>query len=653
MNTAEKVLAALAAFEVKDRGGGRYQSNSPLRPGSNSHAFSLVISDGEHGAYKDFVSGESGSLYDLAKRLGVDTGKETQSTKRPYSGMAEYARSHGVPADKLAAAGWREVVIEGRPAIEFPTRGGRRWRFLDGQKPHYKSERGYSSCWYGLDGQLMVKVFARAAQGHIDPVVICNGEISTLAARAAGLPACCVTAGEKAIPAHLLEEFAGMIDKDIPILIALDCDPAGRQAAALIMRQLVAAGYNARAVDLGLGAGGDLADFCMLYEAENAGAVIDALLALPTLAAPTQPDTSAPERNWRIVHASELKNLPRVSWLIDNEIPETGLTVLFGASGAGKSFLALDYALKIAQRVSVVYIAAEGELGYEQRIAAWKAHNHASEGNLYICLGNVALLDSQDMEEFLAQVWQHGPKLIVVDTLAMSMVGGDENSAKDIGLVLRACKRFQREIGAAVLVVHHVNKGGVAERGSSALRGAADVMIRIQADDDLIRVECSKTKDAAPFPGRYMRLLPVALPEFGEVPVIVPADRILESAQDKLTPNQALVLECLNNSVYAAGASAQEIEEYTHIPRGSMVRVLSRLLDMKLIIQPAPREPYTITETGLNRLNRLNRLNQGTAIVESPDQSKTGDSTIQPIVSPQNSRSVESVESPAYYQSSL
>jgi hypothetical protein len=70
--TAGRVLAALKPYGLRDEGSGKYRSNSPLRPGSNSHGFTLTIDDDEHGAFYDHVSGEQGSLYDLANRLGIE-----------------------------------------------------------------------------------------------------------------------------------------------------------------------------------------------------------------------------------------------------------------------------------------------------------------------------------------------------------------------------------------------------------------------------------------------------------------------------------------------------------------------------------------------------------------------------------------------------
>ena len=52
-------------------------------------------------------------------------------------------------------------------------------------------------------------------------------------------------------------------------------------------------------------------------------------------------------------------------------------------------------------------------------------------------------------------------------------------------------------------VLHHKTKGGGSERGSSALRGAADVMIECEeadaADGQAIQLKCTKMKDDEQF----------------------------------------------------------------------------------------------------------------------------------------------------------
>lgn len=609
--TADKVLRALENYDLKKEGNNSYRCNSPLRTGANSHSFVVTIDDGEHGAFFDHRSEEKGSLYDLAKALGIELpALEVTTTKREYTGIADYATAHGIDQETLEKAGWRQTVYQDRLALEFKTDGGKRWRFLDGKKPYYKSVTGYKRSWYGLKGDTLAWV----AQG--DPLVICNGEVSTVVGRYYGVPAACVTAGEKtAIPVELLDELKECLGSLQPkILVAFDCDEKGRKAAKQVEKQLVDAGYRARAVDLGLGHNGDLADFCMLHQ----GSLIEKLSTLPSL-----PDTAIlpemPKHHWKIVHASELKNLPAVSWLIQDEIPSQGISVLFGQSGAGKSFISLDYALRLSQLMNVVYIAAEGQGSYQPRLEAWTKHHNRDAGHLYFCLGAVNLFDSEDFDAFQYTVAGYSPKLIIVDTLAMCMVGGNENDSGHMGVVINACQRLNQQLGCAVLIVHHVNKGGIAERGSNALRGAADTMIKVSPDDDVIRVESSKNKYGELFPTRYMKLLPIdiGMDDQGRklsTPVIVPSEKVIQQAGDRLTTNQQKVLEALSMDIYIDGAESGELVEVTEIPRGSLIRILSKLLNLGYIMQAAKREPYRITEPGrdvLTRMNHLNHMNQG------------------------------------------
>lgn len=600
--TAKKVLEALEGYGLKEDRPGHYRSNSPLRPGSNSHGFTLVIHDSEHGAFFDHVSQEQGSLYYLAKELGIETPENTApaNTKRIYSGIEDYATAHGITASALKNAGWYETVYQNRRALAFKTSTGTRWRFLDDQKPHYKSEVNYSRCWYGLTPSLVMLL------GQGKPLIIANGEVSTVAARQYGLGAACVTGGEKALPPDLIEElkvFLGGTEGEHvpPIIVAFDCDSTGQQAARLVTKQLHAAGFTAKAVNLGLGGKGDLADFCMLHGKNTPRA----LNQLPAMAL-DEPPVSHEPRGWYIIHADELDNLPPIEWIVPGEIPARGITVLFGASGAGKSFVALDYALKIAQEQPVLYMAGEGEYGYQQRVKAWCSHHMKPRGKLYMCIGAVQLLESGDLDAFLALNQPINPVIVIIDTMARSMVGSDENSTRDMGLFVQACEKVKQTLDCAVMVIHHTNKGGIQERGNSALRGASDVMIKLTAEDDIIRIESAKTKDAQPFPMRYMQLLTVKIEineETVESAVIIEADKVLQTADDPLTPNQEKVLRLLCDEPH--GATRTEIANATGVPYFSLQRILTQLLKLEYIEISGYGQPYKVTQAGIDRHDRL------------------------------------------------
>lgn len=336
-----------------------------------------------------------------------------------------------------------------------------------------------------------------------------------------------------------------------------------------------------------------------------------------------------PSGNWHIIHASELEHLKPVRWLIEGVLPESGFVVIYGSSGAGKSFVALDYALKLAQGMNVVYVAAEGEWGYRARVGAWVEHHKLGVGSLYVCLGAVNLYETDDFNAFVDGLRLHSPKLVVVDTLAMCSTGADENNARDMGRIVKACKYLQHTFACAVLVVHHTNKGGVAERGSGALRGAADVMMKVSAHDDLIVVEPSKTKDTALPPSRYVRLLPV-----GESVVVVEAEKIVSTNTDRLTTNQVRVLEVLSMDIFRAGAALTDILDVSELGRGSALRVLSRLMTLGYVSK-LNSSTYAATSNGL--------LKMGVA----PDSPDSHDSDSDNGKSAKTTESTESTESQA------
>lgn len=278
MTTWERVQAVLLAHHLKHERGDMWRCNSPFRPNADSMSLVLNISDGEHGAWKDHVSDESGSLYDLAKRLNIDlpTLGEAVESKRPYKDLAEYALVKGVPVEAFTAMQWKveSVTVSGRPALEFPTRGGIRWRFIDGKSPAFMSVGGYQRCWYGLDRAVKV------AEQTKTPLIFANGEPSVAVGQYYGLPVTTVTSGEKgSYPPELIAQLKAVYSG--AITIALDCDYKGSTSALKLKEQFTAAGFTTRAVNLNLGDKGDIADFCKLHGKD----ALTALAKLPDLQA--------------------------------------------------------------------------------------------------------------------------------------------------------------------------------------------------------------------------------------------------------------------------------------------------------------------------------------------------------------------------------
>ncbi len=73
------------------------------------------------------------------------------------------------------------------------------------------------------------------------------------------------------------------------------------------------------------------------------------------------------------------------------------------------------------------------------------------------------------------------------------------------------CRWAASELGCAVILVHHTNKSGISERGSSALRGGMDFMIKIEKLPDpsiCAVISCEKLKDGERWKNQSFSLQP-------------------------------------------------------------------------------------------------------------------------------------------------
>lgn len=138
-----------------------------------------------------------------------------------------------------------------------------------------------------------------------------------------------------------------------------------------------------------------------------------------------------------------------------------GFSVVFGDPGCGKTFFTMDLALHIAlgwewreRKVEpgpVIYIAAEGQSGIGNRIAAFKQTYGITE------CANFAVLPSQvdlaspkaDTTNLINLINERSDqlsepiKLLVVDTVSRVMNGADENSSTGMGAFIANVDRIR------------------------------------------------------------------------------------------------------------------------------------------------------------------------------------------------------------------
>jgi len=181
------------------------------------------------------------------------------------------------------------------------------------------------------------------------------------------------------------------------------------------------------------------------------------------------------------------------------------LVALIGAPGGGKSAVATLLATCVAEgrpflgrqvlQGPVVYVAAERFREVVRRLLATRRKS----GPVYIAnarpeIANVAVAEALGAEvAALCEVERSCPSLVVIDTLARTVVGMDENSARDAGLVIEGLSRLSAACpSAAVLFVHHVGKQGGGMRGSSALLGGVDLQLTVTGDGRNRRIAVTK-----------------------------------------------------------------------------------------------------------------------------------------------------------------
>lgn len=185
-------------------------------------------------------------------------------------------------------------------------------------------------------------------------------------------------------------------------------------------------------------------------------------------------------------------NEPLIKGLLDRGT----MSVMYGDSNAGKTFVAMDmafhiaaglpYAGKATTRGLVVYVAAEGGDGAKKRIKALhdKFPNHVEDVKMKLLASPVDLRRADaDLEpltkSFLS--FDEPVGLVVIDTLSRAMAGGDENSPVDMGALVRNLDALRGAVpGMHLMIVHHTGKDRAkGARGHSLLRAATDTEFEV------------------------------------------------------------------------------------------------------------------------------------------------------------------------------
>lgn len=193
------------------------------------------------------------------------------------------------------------------------------------------------------------------------------------------------------------------------------------------------------------------------------------------------------------------------------------MMVVFGESGALKSFFTLDLLMHIAtgrdyhghrvHRTGVLLIAGEGGQGMRRRLKAWCIRHAITKRALPPVFVATQPADLMFDSGAIGTTIEHAESrfgmpigVVAFDTLGANFGAGDENATKDMAQALATARRTCGD--RSVILVHHVGHGDKSrERGAYCLRGAADtrLLVERQAADGPIAVRCLKRKDGELF----------------------------------------------------------------------------------------------------------------------------------------------------------
>jgi len=524
--------------------GVEYLVRSPLRADKNP-SFGVNF---EKRCYTDRGAGEEGKLSELCRLLGApEPGREGRNSPSPAAGPdfnavvrnGEAKRDGQYTAkDSAVLAAARELWEQASPADghAYVTR-----KQIDASGLR-RSERGL----YWKDGELhplrgsdfilvpafddggnivaVEQITRTGAKFHLGregdkgrafflagdmdadgPLLVCEGAATAASAHllSGWTAASCFGAPQLVAAARLFRKrFPGR-----DIVVAPDHDDAGRGAAAEARR----AGFKVVELPQGSKNKDDWNDLLCERGVEQAREMFQDCWQAALAAGAINADEHRATR-FKLQRIGDIE-LVEPKYLVNGLVESDTLAMFFGETESFKSFCAIDLAACIAtgapwagrqvKEGAVVYVAGEGRGGLARRARAWELQRGISlaDAPLFVSSKPGLLLDEQSALEVEAEVdrvaAEYGaPLLIVIDTVARAMSGGDENASKDMGLFVERVDALRRRYGATVLLVHHsglVDKG--RGRGSSALKAALDAEYQVERVENTAIVAATKTKD--------------------------------------------------------------------------------------------------------------------------------------------------------------
>ncbi len=204
---------------------------------------------------------------------------------------------------------------------------------------------------------------------------------------------------------------------------------------------------------------------------------------------------------------------PPVEWFLEGWVAMGDVTVVAGVGGLGKSWLTM--AMSVASLAGQTEVLGLPVMHHGPVLYVDEENPRDVVYNRMLQLGFDPMLHAQD----LRYLWNQGIKLdrnpdalieealdfrptfVPLDSLTR-LHSKEENAAGEIGpLMDEAIKPLARDVGAAVVLIHHHDKGANGPRGSTDIVNAADAVIECyglgEANPTKFRMRLTKSRRVA------------------------------------------------------------------------------------------------------------------------------------------------------------
>ncbi|MCX6065491.1 MAG: AAA family ATPase, partial [Chloroflexi bacterium] len=201
-----------------------------------------------------------------------------------------------------------------------------------------------------------------------------------------------------------------------------------------------------------------------------------------------------------------LQPQPPIEWIVDKLFSAGSVSLVVGEAGSKKTWSLIDLAVAIANGETWLHfpttpgavLIVDEESG-QRRLArrlgdALRGHDAGHATPLYyVSLAAFDFGKADDVNQLHSLITQTGARFVVIDALADVMPGRDENAVQFVQPVFIALRKVAELTQAAIVIIHHSNKAG-GYRGSTAIKGAVDLMLQVESQPESPNIDFKTEK---------------------------------------------------------------------------------------------------------------------------------------------------------------